>query len=146
MTQKSITLATLRAQHDAQVPARLGLRLVALVVGLELLIAAALVLAFPGLARAAPPLKGEVSVATDNGFARLVFSFPEENEATVRLSNGIIVISFQRPVDVNVDRIPIGLKPYVSAARRDPDGTAVRLALIRKVTINSMAAGEKFFV
>ena len=49
-------------------------------------------------------------------------------------------------MDVNVDRIPLGLKEYVSAARRDPDGTAVRLALTRKVTINSMAAGEKLFV
>ena len=29
---------------------------------------------------------------------------------------------------------------------RDPDGTAVRLALGRKVTVNTMAAGEKLFV
>ncbi len=35
---------------------------------------------------------------------------------------------------------------YVSAARRDPDGAAVRMALGRKVTVNTMAAGEKFFV
>ena len=35
---------------------------------------------------------------------------------------------------------------YVNAARRDPDGAAVRLALNRKVTVNTMAAGEKLFV
>ena len=145
MAEKSIKLATLRAHHEAQVPPRLGLRIVVLVLLLELLVMGILVLAFVGVARAAP-LKAEVNTATDNGFARLVFAFPEETDATVRLSNGILEISFARPIDVNVDRIPLGLKEYVSAARRDPDGTAVRLALIRKVTINSMAAGEKFFV
>jgi len=35
---------------------------------------------------------------------------------------------------------------YIGAARRDPDGRAIRLALARKVTVNSMAAGAKFFV
>ena len=33
-----------------------------------------------------------------------------------------------------------------SAARRDPDGKAVRIALARKVTMNSIAAGERLFV
>ena len=45
-----------------------------------------------------------------------------------------------------VDRIPMQAPGYVNAARRDPDGSAVRLALNRKVTVNSMAAGEKLFV
>src|SRR5215469_15510984 len=35
---------------------------------------------------------------------------------------------------------------YIGAARLDPDGTAVRLALNRKVTVNSMAVGERFYV
>ena len=34
----------------------------------------------------------------------------------------------------------------MNAARADPDGSAVRLALGRKVTVNTMAAGEKLFV
>ena len=45
-----------------------------------------------------------------------------------------------------VDRIPMLAPGYVNAARRDPDGGAVRLALNRKVTVNTMAAGEKLFV
>ena len=70
----------------------------------------------------------------------------EEVEWQVRLANGIIVITFKRPVDVAVDRISAGAGDYISAARRDPDGKAVRIALARKVTVNSMAAGERLFV
>ena len=91
-------------------------------------------------------MKGELSVSTQNGYVRLVFTLAEETEADVRLANGIVVISFKRPVDVSVDRIPIQAGAYVNAARADPDGIAVRLALGRKVTVNTMAAGEKLFV
>src|SRR5262249_32265529 len=44
------------------------------------------------------------------------------------------------------ERIVAGAPTYVSAARQDPDGTAVRIALVRKVTVNTMAAGERLFV
>ena len=35
---------------------------------------------------------------------------------------------------------------YVGAARRDPDGSAIRLSLQRRVTVNTMTAGERIFV
>ena len=77
---------------------------------------------------------------------RLVFTLSEETDAEVRLNNGILVIAFKQPVDVRVGRIAEAASSYVGAARRDPDGAAVRLALTRKVTVNTMAAGEKLFV
>ena len=40
----------------------------------------------------------------------------------------------------------LAAQDYVSAARRDPDGKGIRIALARKVTMNSMAASEKLFV
>jgi hypothetical protein len=94
----------------------------------------------------AAPTKGEVSATTVGGYARLVFTLSEEIEAEVRVANGIVIIGFKRAVDVSVDRIAMQAAGYVNAARIDPDGTAVRLALNRKVTVNTMAAGEKFFV
>lgn len=97
-------------------------------------------------ALAADPIKGEVSAVVENGFARLVFVMAEEVESQVRVANNIITISFHRPVEVTVDRINAAAGGYISAARRDPDGKAVRLALARKVTVNSMAAGERLFV
>ena len=143
---RPITIKALRGAHDeAQVAPRLGVRVIAVFVVLQLLLLAALLLLFPSTAAAAP-MKGEVAVASANGYVRLVFTLAEETEADVRLANGIVVIAFKRAVDVSVDRIPMQAAGYVNAARADPDGSAVRLALGRKVTVNTMAAGEKLFV
>src|ERR1043165_6739695 len=143
---RPITIKALRGAHDdAQVPPRVGVRVIAVFVLLQLLLIAALLLLFPSKSAAAP-VKSELSVSSQNGYVRLVFTLAEEIEADVRLANGIIVIGFKRPVDVSVDRIPMQSAGYVNAARADPDGIAVRLALGRKVTVNSMAAGEKLFV
>ncbi|HEY6257064.1 MAG TPA: tetratricopeptide repeat protein [Xanthobacteraceae bacterium] len=95
---------------------------------------------------AAEAVKGSVSAVVENGFARLVFSLETEVESQVRTANNIVVISFDRPVDVNVDRLREGAAEYIAAARRDPDGKAVRIALARHVTMNSMLAGERLYV
>jgi tetratricopeptide (TPR) repeat protein len=145
MAVKSITLKALRAREEAQVPPRLGVRIVAVFVALQLLLLAALLLLFPSAA-GAETVKGEVAVSTSNGYARLIFTLSEETDAEIRLNNGILVVAFKQPVEMVVDRIPEKAASYVGAARRDPDGAGVRLALNRKVTVNSMAAGEKLFV
>src|SRR6187399_3233478 len=143
---RPITIKALRCAHDeARVPPRLGMRVVAVFVVLQLLMIAALLALFPAKAAAAP-VKSELAVSSQNGYVRLVFTLAEETEADVRLANGIVVITFKQPVDVSVDRIPMQAAGYVNAARTDPDGVAVRLALGRKVTVNTMAAGEKLFV
>src|SRR5215470_17590088 len=80
MAGKSITLKALRAREDAQVPPRLGLRIVAVFVLIQLLLLAALLVFFPAAARAAP-VNGEVSVSTKEGYARLVFTLAEETDA-----------------------------------------------------------------
>jgi hypothetical protein len=91
-------------------------------------------------------LRSDVSVSTSGGYVRLVFGFADDPEPEVRLANGILIISFRKPVDVAADRIVLGAPDYIGAARLDPDGTAVRIALNRKVTVNSMVAGERFYV
>src|SRR5215470_8837846 len=107
----------------------------------------ALALAYSAPAAAAPDwVPAEISANTSGGYARIVFRFADDVESDVRLANGILVVSFKRPVDVSVNRLDTNAPGYVSAARRDPDGTAVRIALTRKVTVNSMAAGERLFV
>ena len=73
---------------------------------------------------AAQALKGEVTAAIENGYARLAFQFDEQIETQVRIANNILTISFPRPVDISVDRIAASAAGYVSAARRDPDGKA----------------------
>lgn len=87
----------------------------------------------------------EISVNTSGGYARIVFLFSEAVDADVRLSNGILMVGFQNPVAINVEGLSTN-NSYISAARRDPDGKGVRLALSQKVRINSMMAGERLFV
>lgn len=145
MAARPISIRALRGAHRAQVPARLGVRIVVAAMVTQLLLLAALLLMFPARATA-QGVKGEIAVTTQNGYARLVFTLTDEVEADVKLANNILIIAFKRPVEVSADRIVMQAGNYVSAARVDPDFTAVRVALNRKVTVNTMAAGEKLFV
>jgi tetratricopeptide (TPR) repeat protein len=141
---RSISLSALRARADAPASPRPCALAIAVVV--RLLLLAAALLSVPATAGAAA-VKGEVAVTSDPaGYVRLVFNLAQEVEADVRLASGIAIISFKSPIDVDVERIAQNSGGFIGAVRRDPDGTGVRLALTRKVTVNSMAAGEKFFV
>ncbi len=92
------------------------------------------------------PLPATVSTTVSGGYARLVFSAGEYIDATTRVAGNVLIITFKRPVNVTVDRIPVQAADYIGAARRDPDGMAVRMALAQKVTVHAIAAGEKFFI
>lgn len=145
MAGKAITLRERRACDHAQVPPRLGVRMVAAFALIQLLLLPALTMLWSSVAGAAP-ISSDLKVSTSGGYARLVFTMSEETEAEVRVANGIAIITFKRPVEVRVDRLAQEAPGYINAARSDPDGTGVRLALGRKVTVNMMAAGEKLFV
>ena len=94
---------------------------------------------------APPPVKTDVTITTSGGFARIVFNFAQATEADVRMSSGVLVVTFKTPVEIDVSRMAVS-NGYISAARRDPDGRGVRLALSQNVRISSMTAGERFFV
>ncbi|HET9715335.1 MAG TPA: tetratricopeptide repeat protein [Pseudolabrys sp.] len=91
-------------------------------------------------------VKGEVKTLTDGGFARLLFQFEEAVEVNVRVSGAIIVVNFKKPVDVAVEKLNVTAPDYVSAARRDPDGSAIRIALAHKVKVNTISAAERLYV
>ncbi|WFU84048.1 tetratricopeptide repeat protein [Bradyrhizobium sp. CIAT3101] len=97
-------------------------------------------------ARAADTIRGEASFSASGGFARLVIKLGEDVPSEVTTAGSILIIRFDRPVDVPVDRVPEGAPDYVNSARRDPDGSAIRLSLARRVTVNTMNAGERTFV
>jgi tetratricopeptide (TPR) repeat protein len=111
-------------------------------------LAAALVLiglTFSGACQA-QLVKGEAAVSVGGGYARLILRLAEDVESEVTAAGSIIVIRFKRPVDIPVDRLYEGAPDYIASARRDPDGSAIRLSTARKVTINTMTAGERVFV
>jgi tetratricopeptide (TPR) repeat protein len=112
------------------------------------LLLAALIVLCPQLSHplSAQAIRGEVSAVVENGFARLVFTFTDVVDSQVKSENGILVITFQRPVYVAVDKVAQGAAGYVSVARRDPDGKGIRMALTRKVKVNSLAVAERLFI
>jgi len=94
----------------------------------------------------ADPVKGEVTFSAANGYARLVLKLAEDVESEVTAAGTILVVRFKRPVDIPVEKIAGAVPDYVASARRDPDGTAIRMSLARRVTINTMTAGERIYV
>jgi hypothetical protein len=102
-------------------------------------------LMFSGVCRA-EPVKGEATFSAAGGYARLVLKLAEDVESEVITAGTILVIRFKRPVDIPVDRLSDAVPDYVGSARRDPDGSAIRLSLARRVTINTMTAGERVFI
>src|SRR5580658_6373339 len=105
-----------------------------------------------GLAFSAPTaaednvVKATVTGTVNDGYARLVFDMSEFDDAAFRFANNVLVITFNKPIDVVVDRIAAQIPDYVGAARRDPDGKGVRIALAQQVRINATPAGDKYFV
>ncbi|HYI29223.1 MAG TPA: tetratricopeptide repeat protein, partial [Bradyrhizobium sp.] len=100
----------------------------------------------PAFSQTEPPVKGEATFSASGGYARLVIKLAEDVESQVSTAGNILVIRFSRPVDVPVLKLSDAAPDYVGSVRRDPDGTAVRLSLSRKVTVNTMTAGERIFV
>jgi hypothetical protein len=94
----------------------------------------------------AEAVRAEVTAAIEKGHGRLIFTFGDDVKADVQVSNGILIVSFSRPVSVSTEGLHKRLEGYVQAVRRDPDGTAIRMSLSRRLTVNTMEAGERLFV
>src|SRR5271168_5230634 len=75
------------------------------------------------------PVKATLAATVNDGYARLIFDMSEFDDASVRLANNVLIITFVRPIDVSVDRLVSQIPDYVGAARRDPDGKGIRVAL-----------------
>jgi tetratricopeptide (TPR) repeat protein len=94
----------------------------------------------------AQTVKGEAAFSASGGYARLLFKLAEDVPVEVTTAGSIVIIRFASPVDIPMDRWVESALDYVSSARRDPDGSAIRLSLARRVRINTMAAGERTFI
>ncbi|HAO42022.1 MAG TPA: hypothetical protein DEA80_10095 [Afipia sp.] len=99
-------------------------------------------------AEAAPadPVKGEATLTAQPGYARLILKFKEDVPTEVIVAGAILVIQFKNSVDVPIDLLADSAPAYVGSVRRDPDGTAIRMALTQKVSVNVMTAGERVFI
>src|ERR1700690_1540492 len=101
---------------------------------------------FGGRALAEERIKGEIKVSTEGGYARLAFRFEKEVPANIQITYPIMVVTLKKPVAIAVDRLNAAAPDYISAARLDPDGNSIRIALARKVKLNTMPAAERLYV
>src|SRR5581483_8090718 len=103
-------------------------------------------LVLPGGPVSAQDIRGEASFKIADGYGRLTFKFSQSIDTQIRVSGNVLLIAFRQPVSVAVDRINAGASDWIGAARRDPDGRALRFALARKFKVNHIAAAEWLFV
>ena len=97
-------------------------------------------------AAVADPIAAEVTASGDGGHGRLVFKLSEDIDSVVKQSGNVLIITFKQAIAVKLDRLTTQLPDYIGAARRDPDGKAIRIALAQKATVNSIHAAEQLFV
>src|SRR5579885_1143517 len=145
MHSSHLNFTDMRREH-ARRPRRLWRRVAAAFLLLEALLLLTFTFGFGGKARADERIKGELNVFTDGGYARLVFRFDQAVPASVREGFPITVITFGKPVSVPIERLVPAARDYISAARIDPDGTAIRIALTGKVKVHTIPAAERLFV
>jgi hypothetical protein len=106
-------------------------------------VAAALAVPMPAQAQA---VRGEARLSAQPGYARLVLRFQDDVAPDIDVAGAILVIRFKRPVTLPVDELSDAVPDYIGSVRRDPDGMALRMALMQKVRVNTMIAGERVFI
>ncbi len=107
------------------------------------LLALAVSMAAAGIAEAETV---RVSGTQEQGFGRIALRFDTQAEVTARASNGVLVIGFDRAMEIDGQRLAREMPSYVSVVRVDPDGTGMRLALTQNFSANVLRAGEIAFV
>lgn len=97
-------------------------------------------------ARDVPALKVHTEASLQRGFARILLHLDRVTGTSVRQSGHMIVITFDRPVHIDVSKLPVQLQGIVLAARVDPDMQGVRIALRQKLRMSKLEAGERIFI
>ncbi len=86
------------------------------------------------------------STDTTGGYARLLMEFPSPPEYEARIENGVLVIQFQSPFDIDVALLSRSLPRYVSLVRQDPNRRSLRLALKRNFRLHTSEAENQVAV
>lgn len=94
----------------------------------------------------ADPVRADVSLTEAKGYARLLLRFSEDVPTEIVTAGSILVVKFAKPVDLPIEKLSDAVPAYVGTARRDPDGTAIRIALAQQLRVNVMTAGERVFI
>lgn len=100
----------------------------------------------PAAAEAPRVEAGRLEIRAERGYARLVFTFADRPRHQVTANGGVLILKFDRPIDVSTDGITQQLGAYVSSVRKDADGMALRFALTRKLRVNTAEAADQLYL
>lgn len=100
-----------------------------------------------------------LSGAEENGFGRLVFSWPDTglpDDPTVPdtrlpgyetlVSAGVLVVTFERPLEIDLDDLLRRMPRYLALVRMDGDDRTLRMAMKADFNIHARAAGHELFI
>ncbi|WP_137152404.1 tetratricopeptide repeat protein [Devosia sp. FKR38] len=93
--------------------------------------------------------QGQFVATQESGYGRIILSFPERDSLPpydIKLENGVLSLVFQDQISVLLPDVGSTMPDYLSAARVDPDGRGLRLALRSAFTFNRIDAGEKLYI
>ncbi len=91
-------------------------------------------------------ITAQVSAIDDNGYGRIVFRFAKLPPYRARISDGVLIISFEEAISLKLDQFMVPLKDYFTIGRIDPDGKSIRFALSRDLRLNTIEAGDRLFI
>ncbi|MBI1210578.1 MAG: hypothetical protein GC190_03880 [Alphaproteobacteria bacterium] len=109
-----------------------------------LLAALLLALGLPQAAGADAGNAAEVRASTAGGYGRIQFDWREKAQGKAVLNDGILVISFNQPFNVDTDALQRALNPLVALVRQDADGKSLRLALKGPIRLRTTDYGTRF--
>ncbi len=111
---------------------------------LILLLFAALITYLPITAQA--EITAQVSVKAEKGYGRIVLRFFERPSYRVKISDGVLIISFNEVINLKIEQFMKPLSEYFTVGRADPDGKSYRFALTQKMKLHTIEAGERLFI
>jgi len=86
----------------------------------------------------------KVNASSAAGFGRILFEWKEKAQTKTVLNDSILVISFDRPFDVDTNALQQALDRYVAIVRQDGDKKSVRLALKGPIRLKTQDLGTRF--
>ena len=97
-------------------------------------------------AETAPTQNASIRGQNMGTFGRVVFDFRDLPQYEIKNSPGMIMMTFDQPLSMQVDNIGLELPTYISGARLDPDRKVLRFITLQKLTTNLTDVGEDLYL
>lgn len=89
---------------------------------------------------------GRVALAQENGYGRMIFTFPDGLPSyNASINAGVLVIDFGKAAGADTDAFVSQMPLYVAVARQDTDGRTIRLALTSDFRLDTKKAENSLY-